>query len=150
MQPLTSAVFPGLLSLLLAVGATVGCKEDPVASTPDPPAIVADPPAAPASNSSGDSKTARFLGLTAPKPATWMEQTPARKMRAATYSVPGPEGREAAEIVVFYFGPGQGGPVQANIERWQSQFKPAPDGTPAILRRTFRSRGSDPVVPIQL
>ena len=130
MRALTSAVCTALLSLVLAVG----CEQDPVASTPDPPATVAGPRAAPASNSSGDPKTARFLGLTAPKPATWMEQTPASQMRAATYTVPGPEDHEAAEIVVFYFGPGQGGPVQANIERWQSQFKPAPDGTPAEPR----------------
>jgi hypothetical protein len=32
--------------------------------------------------------------------------------------------------VVYYFGPGQGGGVDANIQRWIGQFE-APDGGPA-------------------
>ncbi len=48
-------------------------------------------------------------------------------MRAATYSVPATAGdSEAAECAVFYFGPGQGGAVGANIQRWLGQFKDAP------------------------
>ena len=31
-------------------------------------------------------------------------------------------GLEKAEAVVFYFGKGQGGSVEANIDRWASQF----------------------------
>ena len=45
-------------------------------------------------------------------------------MRAANYTVPGRDGNEAAHIVVFYFGPDQGGSIDANIDRWQSQFEP--------------------------
>src|SRR5690242_1970038 len=37
-------------------------------------------------------------------------------MRAATYAV------EDAECVVYFFGQGQGGGVQANIDRWKGQF----------------------------
>ncbi len=37
-------------------------------------------------------------------------------MRAATYLV------EDAECAVYFFGPGQGGSVQANIDRWKGQF----------------------------
>jgi hypothetical protein len=52
-------------------------------------------------------------------------------MRAATYRVaPAPGDRVGAECVVYFFGPGQGGPVDANIERWKSQFTDA-SGRPA-------------------
>jgi hypothetical protein len=51
-----------------------------------------------------------------------------RPMRAATYVVPAAPGdREDGECAVFYFGPGQGGGVQANIDRWIGQFD-QPDG----------------------
>lgn len=52
-------------------------------------------------------------------------------MRAATYKVPLSAGDHGeAECVVYYFGVGQGGPVQANMERWRSQFQTAA-GKPA-------------------
>jgi hypothetical protein len=51
-------------------------------------------------------------------------------MRQAQYRLPRAEGDpEDAEMVVFYF-QGQGGSVQANIDRWIGQFSKA-DGTPA-------------------
>ena len=43
-----------------------------------------------------------------------------------------------AELVVFYFGPGQGGDPQANAQRWASQFVDA-QGAPA----TPRTRGGN-------
>jgi hypothetical protein len=49
-------------------------------------------------------------------------------MRRAQYRIPGPGG--PAELVVFYFGPGQGGDAQANAARWAAQFH-RPDGRPA-------------------
>lgn len=52
-------------------------------------------------------------------------------MRAATYPVaPASGDREGAECVVCFFGPGQGGSVQANVDRWKRQFKGS-GGTPA-------------------
>lgn len=45
-------------------------------------------------------------------------------MRAATYVIPAARGeKEQGECGVFYFGPGQGGSVQANVTRWVSQFE---------------------------
>jgi hypothetical protein len=38
-------------------------------------------------------------------------------MRAVTYTVP-----EKAECIVYFFGAGQGGSVEANLERWKGQF----------------------------
>jgi hypothetical protein len=47
-------------------------------------------------------------------------------MRVATYAVPAAQGdAEGAECAVFYFGAGQGGGVDANLERWIGQFQPA-------------------------
>jgi hypothetical protein len=73
-------------------------------------------------------------------PAAWKAEA-ARPMRAATYSIPTVAGESgAAECVVNYFGPGQGGDVGANIERWRGQVL-GPDGkpaTPKIDKRTVR------------
>jgi hypothetical protein len=73
-------------------------------------------------------------------PAGWKVEAP-RPMRAATYSItPAAGDRGVAECVVNYFGPGQGGGVEANIERWKGQVK-GPDGKPApatVEKRTVR------------
>ena len=52
-------------------------------------------------------------------------------MRLATYTVPHAAGdQDNAECGVFYFGAGQGGSVEANLDRWIGQFL-QPDGKPA-------------------
>ena len=43
-------------------------------------------------------------------------------MRLATYQVP-----ESGECGVYYFGQGQGGGVEANIDRWIGQFQGSKD-----------------------
>ena len=53
-------------------------------------------------------------------PDSWTSEPPANAMRRAQYRVPGPGGD--AELVVFYFGPGEGGDPRANAERWAGQF----------------------------
>jgi hypothetical protein len=73
-------------------------------------------------------------------PAGWKAEAP-RPMRAATYTIAPAAGEAAgAECVVNYFGPGQGGGIDANVERWKSQVL-GPDGKPApakVERRTVR------------
>lgn len=69
-------------------------------------------------------------GLSWKVPEGWKTEAP-RSMRAATYQIPPVKGDvEGAEVAVFYFGPGQGGAVDANVKRWVGQFKKA-DGSPA-------------------
>jgi hypothetical protein len=47
-----------------------------------------------------------------------------RPMRFATYIIPKASGdKDDAECAVFYFGPQQGGTVDANISRWIDQFE---------------------------
>ena len=58
-------------------------------------------------------------------PTGWRSAEPSSPMRKAEIYVPGPEGTGTAGeavITVFHFGPGQGGTVQQNIDRWFGQF----------------------------
>ncbi|MEO8900886.1 MAG: hypothetical protein ABI488_04500 [Polyangiaceae bacterium] len=50
-------------------------------------------------------------------------------MRKASYIVPkvGAD-TEDGELAVFYFGPGQGGGIEANVDRWVKQFTDVPAG----------------------
>ncbi|MGQ0504682.1 MAG: hypothetical protein ACT4TC_05125 [Myxococcaceae bacterium] len=69
-------------------------------------------------------------GLTWTAPAAW-KAGEARPMRAATYEVPSAKGdADKGEVAVFYFGQGQGGGVEQNVDRWISQFE-QPDGKPS-------------------
>ena len=64
-------------------------------------------------------------GVTWTVPPRWTAQG-GRPMRFATYSVPAVKGdAEGGECAVFYFGPNQGGGVEANIDRWVGQFEGA-------------------------
>ncbi len=61
-------------------------------------------------------------------------------MRAATYTIAPSAGDSAsAECVVYFFGAGEGGSVQANLDRWKGQLV-APNGKPTdakIAKRTI-------------
>jgi hypothetical protein len=71
-------------------------------------------------------------------PAGWTNEG-SRPMRAATYTIAPASGDKAsAECGVYFFGPGQGGTVEANLDRWKGQFKGA-DGKVAsaqVAKRT--------------
>ena len=67
-------------------------------------------------------KTIKFLDLTSQLPAQWIEQKPSSSMRLAQFRVPGDKSEGDAELVLYYFGQGQGGSAEANIARWRSQF----------------------------
>jgi hypothetical protein len=68
------------------------------------------------------------LKFTAPE--NWKSTPPINTMRKAQYLLPRSEGdSEDAELVVYYFGPGEGGNVSDNLERWRGQMTQA-DGSP--------------------
>jgi hypothetical protein len=67
-------------------------------------------------------------GLHVELPAGWKSVPPASSMRAAQAIIEGPGG--PAELAVFHFGAGQGGDIEANIQRWMTQIVPQP-GTSA-------------------
>jgi hypothetical protein len=66
-------------------------------------------------------------GLTSSVPASWKE-LPATQMRFKQWTIPRVEpDKNDAELVVFFFGPGGGGDVKANLDRWKGMFVP-PEG----------------------
>ena len=78
------------------------------------------------------------LSFTAPK--EWKPVATSSAMRVAQYALPHAAGdAQDGELVVYYFG-GQGGSVDANIERWIGQMQ-QPDGKPssAVARRESRT-----------
>ena len=61
------------------------------------------------------------------KPAAWTDRAASSSMRVAEFVVPRASGdAEDGELIVYYFG-GTGGTVEANLQRWSSQFQPASD-----------------------
>jgi hypothetical protein len=78
-------------------------------------------------------------GINWTSPTTWKADAP-RPMRAATYLIAPAKGdTDSGECGVFYFGEGQGGGVDANIERWVSQF----EGAKTPLRKKEKIAGFD-------
>ncbi|MCW5963800.1 MAG: hypothetical protein KIT83_07170 [Bryobacterales bacterium] len=139
----------GLLMVVATLGMLlIGCGKN-TSSTP-PPEGGADPVpvvAAPAqtttpSPSAGGGPATSAGGLKWQTPPEWSVQ-PDRPMRAATYSVPAVSGDpESGEIAVFYFGPNEGGGVQANIDRWIGQMKQPDGGSSAAKAKVEKVQGA--------
>ena len=68
-----------------------------------------------------------LAGLKFDAPAGWVSKPPASSMRIVEYALPktGADAEDAA-LAVYFFG-GQGGTVQANLDRWLGQMA-QPDG----------------------
>ncbi len=76
-------------------------------------------------------------GVSFDVPAEWVAAP--KPMRAANYTIPAAPGdTRDGELAVFYFGPGQGGGVAANVRRWLGQFVQA-DGSPMTQESADRS-----------
>lgn len=87
--------------------------------------------------------TVSLLDYHAPVPASWTPRAPSSTMRLAEYVVsPTPAG--TAEVVVYFFGKGQGGNVEANLARWKGQFSTT-DGSPVPEFITRDSTGLFPI-----
>lgn len=59
--------------------------------------------------------------FTRPGGWTWVETT--SPMRQAQLAIGDPKAEASGEVIFFYFGPGQGGGVQANVDRWFGMFR---------------------------
>ena len=87
-------------------------------------------------------------GLKWTTPVSWKIEEGTRPMRAATYTVAPAAGDTAnAECVVYFFGAGQGGSVDANLERWKGQIVGS-DGKPAEAKIAKRTVHDLPVTTI--
>lgn len=101
-------------------------------------------PAPPAAEAAGSDSV-----LVWQAPESWREETPTSPMRRAQYRVPGPDGD--GQLVVFYFGTGQGGDAMANARRWADQFRQE-DGRASSEVMTTRQRtvGEMPVLIVEV
>ena len=133
-QPATPT--PVAAPVVAAPAATPAASPTPVAAAEPAPAannaaaapLVFPAPAAVAKPAAPtNTRVANFAGLEADIPLAWSPVPPANSMRLAEFKAPSP-GQAAAEVVVFFFAPGQGGPQDMNIARWASQFTDAKGG----------------------
>lgn len=88
---------------------------------------------------------AKEVGLKFTAPATWQEVPVTSSMRKAQYTLPKAAGDpEDGQLIVFYFGSGQGGGIDGNISRWKGMFSTA-DGSPmpdnALKRESITVNG---------
>lgn len=126
----------GFVVPLVSVLACVGCKKTPE------PANTLGPSLIPTAASAAAHPTAPATGVprvqvTWVDPPEWKRSDKMSAMRKATYVVPGAANdKEDGELGVFYFGPGQGGGIDANIDRWVKQF---PDAKLEQVKRADRS-----------
>ena len=62
-------------------------------------------------------------GLRLRAPDAWTSEPVASSMRVSQYKLPHADGdADDASLVLYYFGQGQGGSVDANLERWAGQM----------------------------
>jgi pyruvate/2-oxoglutarate dehydrogenase complex dihydrolipoamide acyltransferase (E2) component len=114
-----------------AATAPVASSSAAAASAPVAPAANAAAAAAatqaggyPVSGPDGDQTKIEVGGLTMPKPVTWVWTAPSMQFRALQYAVPAlGVNAPAAELVFSVFLAGDGGPVDANLDRWSNQFR---------------------------
>ncbi len=122
--------------------ASSSAAEQPATPAADAPAAPPPAGAAPAAGPHGSTPGAvapqtleklpdgrRALGpFSIDVPADWVEKPSTSNMRAAQFQLPAASGE--AELIVYYFGEAGAGSVEANIDRWLSQFQ-QPDGKPS-------------------
>lgn len=125
------ALSAAVLTLLLLAGAAACGGDEPAPEGEPPPGSApgvspvapissrdaTPPPGAPGPGAEAPSGDPIQFAL----PSGWQQEPPASTMRMAQASVPGPGG--PAEMAVFHFGPGGGGGVEANLERWVGQVE---------------------------
>jgi hypothetical protein len=99
-------------------------------------ALVAITIAPPLAHAQGAATT--LLGYATTVPSGWTSRPPSSSMRLAEYTAGG------AEVVAYFFGPGQGGSVEANLARWKSQFS-TPDGSPVPEKIAKETNGPFPL-----
>lgn len=142
MRHTTRTILPVLLLTLAACGGGEEMPDpmnDTAAASPEATAQATPPaqapaPIAPITSRGGTPPSAAPQGsegaIDFALPAGWQSETPSNNMRMAQASIPGPGG--PGQLAVFYFGPGGGGGVQDNIQRWIGQMEPEAGAEPAI------------------
>ncbi len=128
-EPKPPAPFP------VAAGTSGAMQAAPAATPPTAGALGVTPPPPPQGLSTVTSDPAWMQcgSMEFPKPAAWAWVQPTAPFRTLQYAVPGD-----AELVVSVFPAGDGGAVDANIERWAKQF----GGPGSVKARSERAVGA--------
>jgi hypothetical protein len=105
--------------------------------------------AVPVATAADAGQAVRLLNLESSVGADWEHQQPTSTMRLLQYGIPAAGGGGPATFVVYHFGLGQGGSIEANTERWQSQFSTADGGPVEPVVTTFKA-GELPVTVVEL
>ena len=92
----------------------------------------------------GQANTVTLLDYRTTVPAGWATRPPGSSMRLAEYTIADATGATGAEVIVYFFGKGQGGNVEANLTRWKAQFS-TPDGSPVPETITRDTSGAFPI-----
>jgi hypothetical protein len=133
-------IITALIVVLVGVLAVLAWQRNTTRATPstEAPDATAEAPGSGQMPMAGESPSpAQDPGIEWQVPHRWVSEL-AQGMRLASYVVPVPgEEGEPAHCAVYYFGAGQGGSVDANVERWIGEFQNP--GTPA--RRTRQIHG---------
>lgn len=125
-----------VVCVLFGLCPTLACRK-----TPEPPGADSKPtqnlaPAPLASAPAPASSVLPEVEITWLDPPGLKRVPPKSPMRKASYEVPrAPGDTEDGELAVFYFGPGQGGSIDANVDRWVKQFS---DISPDDIKRADR------------
>lgn len=85
-------------------------------------------------------------GMRSRTPGDWEERPPSSRMRMWEFRVArAPGDADDAQVVVYYFGAGQGGGLDANVKRWKSQFEPpaGKSGDDAVKQERFKAADVD-------
>lgn len=84
------------------------------------------------------------LGYRSAVPTSWVSRPASSSMRLAEFVIPAADSSAGAEVVIYFFGKGQGGTVGANLARWKAQFS-MPDGSAVYESVARDSTGSFPI-----
>ena len=85
-------------------------------------------------------KTIEAGGLSFQAPDSWKSIPTRSTMRKAQLQVEAVQGDDFPALLVVYAFPGGAGTVEANVKRWQSQFKDADGNPPKIESKTVKGK----------
>lgn len=141
MKSTRAALLTSILACALAFG-PVGCGggEEPISVRPAPRKAAEPAPGGESKIAPGrklpdkphnfKTTTTTIKGLTMDLPQPWEPVKPSSNMRAFQAVIA--DGDAKADLVLFHFGVGGGGGVEANIERWFGQVEAAPSSEPFV------------------
>lgn len=122
-------------------GLTAACQKAPEEAAAPEATSAPEAPIAPQSSrgpvAEAASTASGEAGIAFDLPAGWQKEPPSSSMRLAQAAIPGAAG--AGQLVVFYFGPGGGGGVEDNLQRWIDQI--AAEGRSEPQRGTLQANG---------